>query len=73
MAPPPDQVAALMNELKVWCKAGRARQKELADIIGVSEQVFSNWLNLRKTPSLPYWFRLQDETRKIRRRERLKF
>jgi predicted transcriptional regulator len=65
---PPDEVDALMDELLAWCKAERGRQKELARELGVTEQVMSNWLSKRKTPSLKYWLQLQVYVKRIRRR-----
>jgi hypothetical protein len=64
---PPDEVDGLMDELLAWCKARRGRQKELAREMGVTEQVMSNWLWKRKTPSLKYWLRLQAVVKKLRR------
>lgn len=63
---PPEEVEKLMIALQAWCKSGRGRQKELADAIGVTEQVLSNWLHRRKTPSMPYWFQLQAFVKKKR-------
>ena len=64
---PPDEVDSLMNELLAWCKDRRGRQKELAEELGVTEQVMSNWLWKRKTPSLKYWLQLQAVVKKLRR------
>ena len=65
---PPEEVEALMNEIRLWCEAQRGRQKQLAQEFGVSEQVMSNWLNKRKTPSLKYWLQLQAFAKRMRRR-----
>jgi transcriptional regulator with XRE-family HTH domain len=65
----PEEVASLMNEIRLWCAAERGRQKALASELGVTEQVISNWLNKRKTPSLSYWLKLQTVAKKIRRRK----
>lgn len=65
---PPEEVERLMIELQVWCKGKHGRQRKLADAIGVSEQVVSNWLNRRKTPSLKYWLALQAFAKKQRGR-----
>ena len=67
---PPEEVEKVMDEIRVWCEAKRGRQKQLARDVGVSEQVMSNWLNKRKTPSLTYWLQLQALAQKIRRRRK---
>ncbi len=64
---PPDEVDQLMSELLAWRRAERGRGRELAAAIGVSEQVVSNWLYRRKTPSLKYWLALQAFAKKQRR------
>ena len=65
----PEEVESLMNDIRLWCAAERGRQKELASELGVTQQVFSNWLNGHKTPALPYWLKLQALAKKIRRRK----
>jgi DNA-binding transcriptional regulator YiaG len=55
-----------MARLKRWAKKVRGRSRVIADTLGVSEQVVSNWLNRRKTPSLDHWFKLQDFAREKR-------
>jgi len=64
---PPEEVELLLIELQAWCKEKHGRQRELADAIGVSEQVVSNWLYRRKNPSLPYWLKLVAFAKKQRR------
>jgi transcriptional regulator with XRE-family HTH domain len=59
----PDELDRFMARLKRWAKKERGRSKEIADALGVSEQVVSNWLNRRKTPSLDHWFKLQEFAR----------
>jgi transcriptional regulator with XRE-family HTH domain len=49
-----------MTRLKRWAKKVRGRSRDIADSLGVSEQVVSNWLNRRKTPSLDHWLALQE-------------
>ena len=66
----PQEVEALMDEIRVWCEAQRGRQKQLAIHFGVTEQVMSNWLNKHKTPSLANWLKLQAFAKKMRRRRK---
>jgi hypothetical protein len=40
----------LMSEVKRWCDHERGRQTELAKRFGVSRQVFSYWLSLKRDP-----------------------
>ena len=47
-----------MDEIRLWCGVLRGPQKELAQKLQVTEQVLTNWLNKRKTPSLKNWLRL---------------
>jgi transcriptional regulator with XRE-family HTH domain len=56
---PPEELDALMAELKAWCKAKHGRQKELSEKIGVSEDTISHWIARRKTPGLVKYFELQ--------------
>ena len=60
----PDELDRFMARLLRWAKKERGRSKEIADSLGVSEQVVSNWLNRRKTPSLDHWLSLQEFARK---------
>jgi transcriptional regulator with XRE-family HTH domain len=62
----PREVDRFMAALLRWAKEERGRSKEIADALGVSEQVVSNWLNRRKTPTLDHWFKLQDFAREKR-------
>jgi transcriptional regulator with XRE-family HTH domain len=65
---PPEEVDALMAELKAWCKAKHGRQKDLAEKIGVSEYTISHWIPRRKTPGLEKYFALKAFLKKQRRR-----
>jgi hypothetical protein len=67
---PPKEVDELMNELLAWSKEERGRGREIAAAIGVTEQVVSNWLYRRKTPSIKYWLQLQAFAKTIRRRKK---
>jgi hypothetical protein len=40
----------LMSEVKRWCDQERGRQTKLANRFGVSRQVFSYWLSLKRDP-----------------------
>jgi transcriptional regulator with XRE-family HTH domain len=56
---PPEELDALMAELKAWCKAKHGRQKDLAEKIGVSEDTISHWIARRKKPGLEKYFELR--------------
>ncbi len=56
---PPKELDALMSELKAWCKREHGRQKALADELGVTEQLVSNWIARRKKPGLENYLKLQ--------------
>jgi hypothetical protein len=64
----PDQLDLLMAALWAWTKEERGRARGIAQTLGVSDQVVSNWLHRRKTPTLPHWFKLQEfaHSKKIR-------
>jgi len=66
---PPEELDALMAELKAWCKQKHGRQKELAEHLHVSEDTISHWLARRKMPSLQKYLALQDFLKKQRRRK----
>jgi transcriptional regulator with XRE-family HTH domain len=65
---PPKELDALMAELKAWCKREHGRQKALADELGVTEQLVSNWIARRKTPGLENYLKLKAFLDKQRRR-----
>jgi transcriptional regulator with XRE-family HTH domain len=58
-AMPPEELDALMAELKAWCKAEHGRQKDLAAELDVTEQVLSNWIAGRKKPGLENYLKLR--------------
>ena len=64
--PPQDEVDQFMQKLLRWCKEERGRAREIAQEIGVAEQVVSNWIHRRKTPELYHWLSLQKFARKHR-------
>lgn len=46
-----------------WAKEERGRQHAIALALRVSDQVVSNWLYGRKTPTLDNWLALQEFAR----------
>lgn len=48
-----------MAELKAWCKEEHGRQKRVAERLGITEQLLSNWIARRKTPGLQKYFALK--------------
>ncbi len=48
-----------MRKAKEWCRAEHGRQRELCAHLGVTEATLSNWLALRKRPSLEKYLELQ--------------
>lgn len=67
---PPEEFDALMAKLRAWCKGKHGRQKALAEELGITEQLLSNWIAKRKTPGLENYLRLQSFLKKERRRRR---
>jgi transcriptional regulator with XRE-family HTH domain len=64
---PPEELDRLMAELKSWCKAHHGEQKKLAQSLGITEQLLSNWIAGRKTPGLKNYLALQEFLKKQRR------
>jgi transcriptional regulator with XRE-family HTH domain len=60
----------LIAELKTWCEAERGRSSRLAEHLGVTRQVISNWLAGRRTPSLDEGLKIQEFLREQHRRRR---
>jgi transcriptional regulator with XRE-family HTH domain len=58
-AMPPEEFDALVAQLKAWCKKKHGRQKILAEELGITEQLLSNWIAKRKTPGLENYLKLQ--------------
>jgi transcriptional regulator with XRE-family HTH domain len=52
------EITALMRRAKAWCRAEYGRQRELCAYLGVTEATLSNWLALRKRPSLEKYLAL---------------
>jgi transcriptional regulator with XRE-family HTH domain len=65
---PPQELDTLMTELKAWCKEEHGRQKAVAEELGVTEQLVSNWIARRKTPGLENYLKLQALLKKRRHR-----
>jgi hypothetical protein len=61
-------VKAEESERKSWCKAKHGRQRELAALLGVSEELVSNWLARRKTSTLQRGLEIQEFLKKSRER-----
>jgi hypothetical protein len=56
----PQEVDKLISELTAWCRVRHGRQRQLAAMLGVSEQLVSNWLARRKTPTLRHGLQIQE-------------
>jgi hypothetical protein len=54
------EIKTLMAELKRWSSEKHGRQTELAREIGVSPKLVSDWIALRRPPSLNQYLKLQD-------------
>jgi hypothetical protein len=63
----PQEVDKLISELTTWCRGQHGRQRELAAMLGVSEQLVSNWLARRKTPTLQHGLQIQEFLKKRRK------
>jgi predicted transcriptional regulator len=57
----------LIFELTAWYRARHGRQRELAALLGISEQLVSNWLARRKTPTLQHGLQIQEILKKQRK------
>jgi transcriptional regulator with XRE-family HTH domain len=53
------EVESLMAELRAWCKAKHGRNAQIAEMLGVSRQLVSDWLKGNATPTLSAGFKLQ--------------
>lgn len=49
----------LRKQLREWCDAEHGRQKQIADMLGVSKQLVSMWLSGRRIMSVPEWLKIQ--------------
>ena len=71
MAEFPPEVIELLTRLREWCDAEPGRRVRLRDAMSepkrnVSDQTLSNWLYLRKRPSLEYWIKFEAFAKKNR-------
>jgi predicted XRE-type DNA-binding protein len=66
---PPKESEILMAELKSWCDERYGRRAEVAEAIGVSRQIVSDWIKGRAIPNLDNGLALQAFLKKQRRRK----
>jgi hypothetical protein len=66
----PKESEILMDELKAWCDERYGRRAEVAEGIGVSRQIVSDWIKGRAIPNLDNGLALQAFLRKRRRRQK---
>jgi transcriptional regulator with XRE-family HTH domain len=64
---PQKESEILIAELKAWCEEQYGRRAEVAERIGVSRQVVTDWLHGRAVPSLDNGLKLQAFLKKVRR------
>jgi transcriptional regulator with XRE-family HTH domain len=64
----PKESEILIARLKEWCAEHYGRQAEVAEAIGVSRQVVTDWLKGRAIPSLDNGLALQRFLKKKRLR-----
>ena len=57
----------LIAQLKSWCQAERGRSSRLAEHLGVTRHVVSNWLAGRRSPSLDQGLKIQEFLKKEHR------
>jgi DNA-binding XRE family transcriptional regulator len=63
----PKESEILLAELKAWCEEQYGRRAEVAETIGVSRQVVTDWLHGRGVPNLDNGLKLQRFLKKQRR------
>ena len=71
---PEEEREQLIADLAEWCGAEYGRQTEIANKLGVSKQLVSNWITGRRFPSLKNGLALQaflQEQGKRRRKGRV--
>jgi transcriptional regulator with XRE-family HTH domain len=61
------EVEALINELKAWCKEKHGRNTEVAELLGVSRQLVSDWFSGGAVPTLATGLKIQAFLKKRRR------
>jgi len=52
-------VETLLDTLREWCEAEHGRNAEIADHLGVSRQLVTDWLKGRAIPTLSSGLKLQ--------------
>jgi transcriptional regulator with XRE-family HTH domain len=62
-------VEALISELKAWCKQKHGRNAEIAEMLGVSRQLVSDWFSSNAVPTLAAGLKIQTFLKKHRRRK----
>ena len=65
----PRESELLIAELKTWCNERYGRRAEVAEAIGVSRQIVSDWLAGRSVPSLDNGLKLLRFLKKQRRQK----
>jgi transcriptional regulator with XRE-family HTH domain len=70
MPDPDPEVESLIAELRAWCKAKHGRNAQIAEMLGVSRQLVSDWLSGNATPTLGAGLKLQAFLKKQRRSAR---
>jgi predicted XRE-type DNA-binding protein len=65
----PKESDILMAELKSWCEEKYGRQAEVAEAIGVSRQIVTDWIKGRAIPNLDNGLALRAFLQKQRKRE----
>jgi hypothetical protein len=61
------EVEALIDGLKAWCKQKYGRNVEVADKLGVSRQLVSDWFAGRAAPTLATGLKIQAFLKKHQR------
>jgi transcriptional regulator with XRE-family HTH domain len=64
------EVEALINELKAWCKEKHGRNTEIAEMLGVSRQLVSDWFAGTAVPTLATGLKIQKFLKTKRRKKR---
>jgi DNA-binding transcriptional regulator YiaG len=53
------EIEDLINALREWCKAKHGRNAEIAETLGVSRQLVTDWLKGRAVPTLSTGLKLK--------------
>jgi transcriptional regulator with XRE-family HTH domain len=64
------EVKALIDELQDWCKEKYGRNTEVAEMLGVSRQLVSDWFSGRTVPTLATGLKIQAFLKEKRRRRK---